>query len=524
MLPILDSESRATMGNATRAKLITLVSSDETLWRIIRQNPFWKASVMNSLRFCVQPVLLGCVFLLASNFGWIGSGVSLAQTPTAQAPATASTTPPVRDAVAAQSTATANKVITLPVDGRGVDSGLFFQSVANELHWVSGSVAGFARVFGIEATGTHITPTQLDTLVQNFPTVFSYQSPANAPRPDSASQVLAVDTAALSRMLAEKKSGLRRWLAGLDGQALSEMTRIAETWPNDKSAPAPARIVIVTPGLHSPTGSAVELGKVIHQRTHFPICVFRYPNDGPISESSQWLIEELQELHHQYPQSHLTLVTHSMGGLVARGAIELSRLDGDSTRSSLAARVRLDQLILICPPNHGSALGEYGPLLEGFEQLYNLTQRREDGSRERVLVKMITDGFNEASAELNPASDLLKELNGRERDAAVRYTILAGDAGPLKPGMTSLLGGAWERLATAIQGPKEVDTRVRDLLACRELQQGLGDGVVSVESAQLAGVDDFVLLPMHHLSWALLDTPAGKEMVDAIVARLGVSL
>ncbi len=485
---------------------------------------------MNSPWFRAATGMLAAALLLAGTFVWNGSIVALAQPPSSQPPAndkpandkpaTDKPTPSKRDSAPAQP----NKVVVLPIDGRGVDSGLLFQSVANELHWVSGSVAGFARVFGIEATGTHITSEQLDTLVQNFPTVFSYHASSSTQKADSRTNELAVDTAALSAMLAEKKSGLRRWLAGLDGQALSEMTLIAETWPSDRSARAPARIVIVTPGLHSPTGSAVELGKELHRRTHFPICVFRYPNDGPIAESAQWLIEELQELHRQYPTSHLTLVTHSMGGLVARGAIELSRLDDDNARSSLAARVQLDQLIQICPPNHGSALGEYGPLLEGFEQLYNLTHRREDGSRERVLVKMITDGFNEASAELNPDSDLLKELNGRERDASVRYTILAGDAGPLKPAMTGLLGGAWERLASAIQGPKEVDTRVRDLLACHELQQGLGDGVVSVDSAQLAGVDDFVLLPMHHLSWALLDTPAGQAMVDAIVARLGVSL
>ncbi len=410
-----------------------------------------------------------------------------------------------------------SQTVLLPIDSNGVDAGLLFQSVADELHWATGSVAGFARAFGVEATGNRLTRQQVDTLVEKFPSVFRIEPAADSPQ-----QNLAVNTGELAKLMADKKSNFRKWLATVDGEPLSELTKVASTW--DASLTAPPRIVIVTPGLHSPVKSAEDMAQVLSKRTNLPMCVFRYPNDGPILESSQWLMAELVKLHQQYPNSRLTIISHSMGGLVARGAIELARLDDVNASGSFATRVGLDQLIQICPPNHGSGLAEYGPLLEAFEQLYNLTQRREDGRRNRVLVKMIADGFNEASADLNPKSDFLTELNAGVRDPGVRYTILAGDAGPLKPGMTNLLGNVWDRIATAVDGPADIELRVRDVLNCTELQKGKGDGVVSVESARLQGVKDFQLFEMHHLTWADLDSDVGKSLVDAVVARLGVSL
>ncbi len=450
---------------------------------------------------------------LWSLFGCLSLIVCTQETVYAQAPAK----PPAETEPLKAGT---KKVVLIPIQNGGVDAGLLFQSVADELHWATGSVAGFSRAFGVEATGNRLTTGQLDTLVQKFPSVFSYQQ-----SPSSSDSVLAVDTGALATMMADKKSNLRRWLASVDGEALSSLTQVASTWPSlPATASAPARIVVVTPGLHSPVKSAEDIALVLHQRTKLPMCVFRYPNDGPIAESSQWLIEELEALHAQYPTSRLTMVTHSMGGLVARGAIEIARLDSQHARASFATRVGLDRLIQICPPNHGSGLSDYGPLLEGFEQLYNLTQRRGDGPRQRVLVKMIADGFNEASADLNPKSDFLTELNQCNRDAFVQYTILAGDAGPLKPAMTNLLGGVWDRVSSAVNGPAGVDARLRDILNCAELQNGSGDGVVSVDSARLDGVSDFELLPMHHLTWADLNSEVGQSLVDAVTRRLGISL
>ena len=50
--------------------------------------------------------------------------------------------------------------------------------------------------------------------------------------------------------------------------------------------------------------------------------VFRYPNDQPAFESAKLLADELSRLRRKYPHRKVRLVTHSMGGLVARAAIE----------------------------------------------------------------------------------------------------------------------------------------------------------------------------------------------------------
>jgi hypothetical protein len=208
-----------------------------------------------------------------------------------------------------------------------------------------------------------------------------------------------------------------------------------------------------------------------------------------------------------------------MGGLVARGALELPNLALSGAAKPWAEQVGVDQLIQVCPPNHGSALAEYGQLLEGVEVLYRLVDRSSEKS-ESALLKMITDGFNEASDDLQPDSDYLQALNKVGRAAGVRYTILAGAAGPLNPLATTLMSEVWDRVSTFVDKPMGLDRRVRQIIECEELQQGKGDGVVSLTSASLEGVEDTQTIDMHHLTWIDLESEAGRRMLSAVAASL----
>ena len=49
---------------------------------------------------------------------------------------------------------------------------------------------------------------------------------------------------------------------------------------------------------------------------------FCYPNDQAIVDSADLLSQELHRLHRLYPNRKVALVTHSMGGLVAREVLE----------------------------------------------------------------------------------------------------------------------------------------------------------------------------------------------------------
>ncbi len=269
-------------------------------------------------------------------------------------------------------------------------------------------------------------------------------------------------------------------------------------------------------GLHGTASGAEAVGKALHQRTNLPAYVFAYPNDGPLDESTVMLKRHLSKLHRRYPASKLTLVTHSMGGLISRALLE-------SPQFAAPGHYGVDQLIQVCPPNHGSAIAEYGPLLEGVEQISKLMDR-DKLQDSRLLVSMIKDGFNEAPADLRPGSEFLKSLNANPRAADVRYSIIAGTEGPLRPVVHTLLGEVWNLISENTDQPVRLNRRVTSLLECDDLKRGSGDGVVSLKSARLQGVADFETLAINHLTWGQLDSREGKLMISKIASRLGISL
>ncbi len=416
----------------------------------------------------------------------------------------------------AQDSPADKQLIYVPVEPAGVDCSKLFDALSGELHWVAGSITAFSRSVGIKSDGLqYLTKEQTDELVARFPETFSYQDD-----PTTSQSAVAVDVDQLASVLSDKKSRLRQWLANAKQVPIATLSKVESTWP--KNATSPRRVVVVMAGLHGIESTAEAIALKIHERTFLPTCVFGYPNDAPIAESAGLLVLDLQDLHREYPESKITLVTHSMGGLVSRAAIELEQ-KGAAERSTVSTRTGIDQLIQVCPPNHGSALAEYGPLLEGAEQVYRLVNRNAE-KQKLGLFRSIIDGFNEATTDITPGSKFLTQLNAQERNPQVNYSIVAGNDGPLRPTITGLLGNLLDRVANSVDTPGEIDRRVRDVLDCDELQNGRGDGVVSLESARLEGVTDFEVLPIHHLVWNEPESEAGQKMMAAISSRIGVAL
>lgn len=398
------------------------------------------------------------------------------------------------------------RVTRLPLRSGGVSSREIFDTVAGDIHWIPGEVAAVIGSVSQLDTSPILSRDDLVELQQRFPGVFAIDVDST-----SGKEFLRINHSELVANLSSAKSVLRKMLADADGIPLFEIRKVAGTW----KVATPQRIVVCLAGLHGSAEGAEAVGRVISRRTNLPSTVFAYPNDGPLAESAQGLAKELDALHRQYPKASLTLVSHSMGGLVARAVIE-----GEQAKSN---DYGVDQLIQVCPPNHGSAIAEYGPLLESVEQISYLANR--NANREsRGLLGMIKDGFNEAPADLRPDSEFLTQLNACPRSAKVSYTILAGDQGPLKPTVHMALGEVWKLISDNVEEPVRLNRRVTSLLECDDLQRGKGDGVVSLTSARLAGVADFEVLPIHHLTWSQLDSQAGKRMIEEITSRLGISL
>ena len=122
----------------------------------------------------------------------------------------------------------------------------------------------------------------------------------------------------------------------------------------------------------------------------------------------------------------------------------------------------------------------------------------------------IEDGLSEATVDLRPDSTFLRQLNARDRNPNVRYTIFLGTGGHFTRRQLDELR---EGLATAksksdvvgLLAPR-IDETLADL---DEVIRGLGDGVVAVKRGRLAGVEDTVVLEFTHLG--VLQQPTAMD-------------
>lgn len=235
----------------------------------------------------------------------------------------------------------------------------------------------------------------------------------------------------------------------------------------------------------------------------FHVGTFTYRNDASIADAGKRLAAELSKLAERHPDARVSLVTWSMGGLVARHALETPGLDPGN----------VDRLIMVGPPNHGSQLARFAFALDVAEHL----QALNDHGPAARLFAAVEDGLGEAWVDLQPGSSFLRTLNRRERNPNVRYSILLGTAAPLtRPQLEQLRrrfreAGEENRFVRFL-GPK-VDRWLADM---DEVINGKGDGAVAVARGRLEGVHDVVLIPFDHLS--ALQGP-GETGVEARLRR-----
>jgi len=302
----------------------------------------------------------------------------------------------------------------------------------------------------------------------------------------------------------DAKAGLRgglnstdsdQWGLKFDGEELKQ--------PHRK------RIVVLVHGYNSRPEKLAGLKSALQatEDPHRVVWGFRYPNDGPVRDSAQLLASELTRLRKAHPDARVAIVAHSMGGLVARTAIEDAERDPGN----------VEQLIMVAPPNLGSQLAF---LPGGFDLLEHLAKKRDtDVSK---LTASLADGLNEARGDLRPGSEFLTELNARPRNPRVAYSIILGNDAALSPEsvaeLTQLLEWAQKKSKTLqIIGPR-FDPIVNDP---SEFTRGEGDGVVAVERGRLAGVKDTIVLPFrHHAITGTLEGEGEQKLLRAIIERL----
>jgi hypothetical protein len=283
----------------------------------------------------------------------------------------------------------------------------------------------------------------------------------------------------------------------------------------------PKQLILVLGGLQSDSESAIKFAEALERSLPAPadtrLSVFDYPNDGSIQESGEALRKLLLEIRSRSPKTKVSIVAHSMGGLVARYAIET-----ESCVEEPHLRDTVDHLAMICPPNHGSVLAQYSDALELGDVVSRMQRKNE--SLTSIVESLIDDGLGEACEDLMPGSDFLGKLNTCMRARGVRYTIYAGTRGPISPVLRLVgslaIGEGRSQLRNSTGAVDDVLLRLEELVSSDELTDGLGDGAVSLRSARLEGVNEFVRVPIHHLEWTEIQQPNVQKLLQRLALDL----
>jgi pimeloyl-ACP methyl ester carboxylesterase len=259
--------------------------------------------------------------------------------------------------------------------------------------------------------------------------------------------------------------------------------------------------------LHGLDGSAGRFGPAAGALAGagYDVYLFTYPNDGRIMDSALALGAELRALRDLRGRK-ISLVTQSMGGLVALAAVELDEAYDGS----------VDRLIACVPPFGGAPMARYHLITEAVDTVRGLL----DGDP-RGLV--IFDGLGQASSDLRPGSRLLRKIAGSKRRPEVKISILAGQ-GEVVPDTHLLALEVALRAArpeTAAGERLALDLLLEATVTSRGAAGGRGDGAVPLSSQRLPGVDDRVVLPLNHLEFLSEDAEAGEvQALGEVLKRL----
>ena len=174
--------------------------------------------------------------------------------------------------------------------------------------------------------------------------------------------------------------------------------------------------VILVHGLDEPGKVWMNLSPAL-VKEGFPVWIMTYPNDQPIIESAQFFLKHLK-LHNGSGTGSISIVAHSMGGLVAREMLT----DPSFSYAEKADKGELpavELLIMVGTPNHGSGLAQFRAFTEFRDQLGNLFKGNYH------WLQGIVDGAGEAGIDLIPGSKFLKTLNSRPHPYNVSMLVIA---------------------------------------------------------------------------------------------------
>jgi pimeloyl-ACP methyl ester carboxylesterase len=239
-----------------------------------------------------------------------------------------------------------------------------------------------------------------------------------------------------------------------------------------------AASVVLIHGLDDPGKVWMNLAPELASRG-VNVWQMEYPNDQPISESALLLRDELLRLR-QAGVDEISLVAHSMGGLVSRELLTSPEI-AYSEQTEQAVLPGIDALIMVGTPNHGSELARFRLLGEAREQWVNFIEDRGH------ILRGFLDGAGEAKIDLLPGSRFLRTLNERPHPDNINMLIIAGVVNPWDD----------EEIRGFLNANLNGETASEMEAFIRSMSDGLGDGLVTVESTRLQGIEHRIVSGTH---------------------------
>ena len=267
-------------------------------------------------------------------------------------------------------------------------------------------------------------------------------------------------------------------------------------------------LVVLLHGLDADRGDCVPMAQLI-QRDGGQVALFGYPGDQPIADSGSSFGIQMQSLRSEYPAMRIYIVAHSMGGLVARCYLESPDYAGG-----------VKKFVMIGTPNHGST---WAPLRMALSMQEHYYLRALDPNWHWTW--FITEGLGEAGADLSPDSALLHELNAQPRRDGIRYTIIAGnvsDVDLVEADVATSVSSCIPKPTRSWWGVSRCYGDMQKFADDHRARTGESDGPVTIKSAELKNVSDFVVLPADHRSLFLPDNnkaPAAYAIVHDRLAK-----
>ncbi len=264
------------------------------------------------------------------------------------------------------------------------------------------------------------------------------------------------------------------------------LTHYGEEFAEPLEVNLEAPSVVLIHGLDDPGKVWMNLAPALVAQ-EITVWQMHYPNDQPIVDSAWFFHDEIKRLK-ALGINQIAIVAHSMGGLVSREMLTNPQI-AFIKKVRAGDLPRVAGLIMVGTPNHGSEFARFRLFGEIRDQWVNLTEGQGH------ILRGILDGAGEAKIELLPKSRFLKALNNRPHPKGIQMLIIAGMVSPWDEGdIDRILNYARQSSSAVAQKmAKEIEVFLKSM------SNGLGDGLVTVESTRLDGIDHRTV-PGTHLS------------------------